>query len=114
MISCPAANEIRCVKPSIATVSPSWTSSATASRIVVTLLELMVIPSASRLPARIGDVGALRVGVDQVVAERGGPERRHADGIGHLEGERVGRHPHYAPASTSATTSSKISSAARA
>ena len=38
MISCPAANEIRCVKPSIATVSPSWTSSATASCIVVTLL----------------------------------------------------------------------------
>src|SRR4051794_40521905 len=37
MISCPAANEIRCVNPSIATVSPSRTSSATASRIDVTL-----------------------------------------------------------------------------
>src|SRR3989304_5341250 len=38
MISCPAAKQMRCVKPSIATVSPSWTSSATASFIVVTLL----------------------------------------------------------------------------
>ena len=31
MISCPAATGIRWVKPSSATVSPSWTSSATAS-----------------------------------------------------------------------------------
>src|SRR6478752_3268004 len=189
MISCPAANEIRWVNPSIATVSPSWTSSATASCIVVTLLELIRLPSISgsaehaelvaldvlhhgperrlavdrtgvlldeielrgtepaqaidlfahraggsqvqvhpvlrrlrlghrleedpaRLPARVGDVGARRVGVDQVVAERGGPERRHADGVACIEGERVGRQPHYAPASTSATTSSKSSSAA--
>src|SRR5439155_23754771 len=36
MISCPAAKQIRCVKPSMATVSPSRTSSAMASRIVVT------------------------------------------------------------------------------
>src|SRR5262245_53762276 len=48
MISCPAANEIRWVKPSIATVSPSWTSSATASCIVVTLLELIRCPSVPR------------------------------------------------------------------
>src|SRR4051794_15454012 len=41
MISCPAANEIRWVNPSIATVSPSWTSSATASCIVATLSELI-------------------------------------------------------------------------
>src|SRR6185312_14656976 len=191
MISCPAANEIRCVNPSIATVSPSWTRSATASCIVVTLLELIRGPAISGtaqhkelvaldvlhdrperrpavdragllldvadrrgaerrqpedllahrpggpeiqvhpvlrdlrfghrleedpacLPARVGDVGALRIGVDEVVAERGGPERRHADGVACVEGERVGREPHYAPASTSATTSSKISSAARA
>src|SRR3990172_1393600 len=40
MISCPAAKQMRCVKPSIATVSPSWTSSATASFIVVTLLHI--------------------------------------------------------------------------
>src|SRR4029450_11309035 len=33
MISCPAAKQIRWVKPSIATVSPSRTRSATASRI---------------------------------------------------------------------------------
>jgi len=31
MISCPAANGIRCVKPSVATVSPSWTRVAMAS-----------------------------------------------------------------------------------
>src|SRR3954454_11569363 len=31
MISCPAAKGMRCVKPSIATASPSWTRSATAS-----------------------------------------------------------------------------------
>jgi hypothetical protein len=37
MISCPAANEMRWVNPSIATVSPSRTSSAIASRIVATL-----------------------------------------------------------------------------
>src|SRR5262245_20674802 len=44
MISWPAANEIRWVNPSIATVSPSWTNSATASRIVVTLSELIRRP----------------------------------------------------------------------
>src|SRR5438876_6262127 len=37
MISWPAAKQIRCVKPSIATVSPSRTRSATASRIEATL-----------------------------------------------------------------------------
>ena len=36
MISCPAAKQMRCVKPSIATVSPSRTSSAIASRIDAT------------------------------------------------------------------------------
>src|SRR5207253_10612301 len=36
MISCPAAKQIRWVNPSMATVSPSRTSSATASRIVAT------------------------------------------------------------------------------
>src|SRR6185295_17448008 len=40
MISCPAAKQIRCVKPSIATVSPSRTSASTASCIVATLSEL--------------------------------------------------------------------------
>jgi hypothetical protein len=43
MISWPAANEMRCVKPSIATVSPSRTTAATASRIVATLLVLMAV-----------------------------------------------------------------------
>src|SRR5919197_2249148 len=37
MISCPAAKQMRWVKPSMATVSPSRTRSATASRIEVTL-----------------------------------------------------------------------------
>src|SRR6188474_453502 len=37
MISCPAAKQIRWVNPSIATVSPSRTRSATASCIVATL-----------------------------------------------------------------------------
>src|SRR3954453_3121365 len=195
MISCPAANEIRCVKPSIATVSPSWTSSATASCIVVTLLEVirhvsvpLAVPAsakdaelvaldvghdrpegrltvdrarrlldvvdlggseaaepvdllahtagraqvevdavlrrlwlrdgleedAARLPGRVGDVGALRVRIEQVVAHRRSPEGRHPHGVGAVERQRVGRQAHYAPASTSATTSSKISSAARA
>src|SRR5437867_2970908 len=41
MISWPAAKQIKCVKPSIATVSPSRTSSAIASCIVVTLDVLM-------------------------------------------------------------------------
>src|SRR5207247_5667908 len=36
MISCPAAKQIRWVNPSMATVAPSRTSSATASRIVAT------------------------------------------------------------------------------
>jgi hypothetical protein len=35
IISCPAANGLRCVKPSIANVEPSCTSAAIASRIVV-------------------------------------------------------------------------------
>src|SRR5664280_1856561 len=38
MISWPAAKQMRCVKPSMATTSPSWTKAATASRIDVTLL----------------------------------------------------------------------------
>src|SRR6478752_3841081 len=37
MISWPAENPIRCVKPSMATVSPSRTRSAIASRIEATL-----------------------------------------------------------------------------
>src|SRR2546429_759144 len=47
MISCPAAKQIRWVKPSIATVSPSRTRSATASRIVV-CLELIRRPTVVR------------------------------------------------------------------
>src|SRR5690349_2344849 len=37
MISCAAANEIRCVNPSSAMTSPSWTCAATASRMETSL-----------------------------------------------------------------------------
>ena len=52
MISCPAAKQIRCVNPSIATVSPSRTSSRTASRIVATLPAsvTVVLPAAASDP----------------------------------------------------------------
>src|SRR5919201_5606685 len=58
MISCPAAKQIRWVNPSIATVSPSRTRSATASRIDVTLLGALPTGRASDR-ARDG-VGASR------------------------------------------------------
>src|SRR5215213_4224977 len=54
MISWPAAKQMRCVKPSIATVSPSWTSSATASCIDATLViassQLGARPAVLRAP----------------------------------------------------------------
>src|ERR687896_2587492 len=52
MISCPAAKQIRCVKPSMATVSPSRTISLIATRIEVTLDELMRDLTASGLEDR--------------------------------------------------------------
>ena len=42
MISCPAAKQMRCVNPSMATVSPSRTRSAMASRIVATFGALLL------------------------------------------------------------------------
>src|SRR6266480_5495285 len=45
-ISCPAAKQMRWVKPSMATESPFRTRSATASRIDVTLLAGMGVGSA--------------------------------------------------------------------
>src|SRR5438874_1646419 len=59
MISWPAAKQIRWVNPSIATVSPSRTRSATASRIVV-CLELIGRPAVVR-PAQDAELVALRV-----------------------------------------------------
>src|SRR3954454_4433037 len=87
MISCPAANEIRCVKPSIATVSPSWTSSATASCIVVTLLKVirhvsvpLAVPLAIRGSTKDAELVALDVGHDRpeggLTVDRA---RRHLD-----------------------------------
>src|SRR3954470_22340895 len=90
MISCPAANEIRCVKPSMATVSPSWTSSATASCIVVTLsaliLRLCLFGPLSRFAQH-----AERVTFDAThrrTPQRGGPD------AGNVERRRVGRQAH--------------------
>src|SRR6185295_658427 len=52
MISCPAANEIRCVKPSIATVSPSRTRSRTASAIEATFEVTAEVSPNAGLPRR--------------------------------------------------------------
>ncbi len=77
MISWPAANEMRCVKPSIATVSPSRTRSAIASRIVATLEVLTSRLSASRRSARrsAGDLALVhragRVDLREDLARRG-------------------------------------------
>src|SRR3954466_15344815 len=89
MISCPAAKQIRWVKPSIATVSPSRTSSATASRIVATLLVIAALAGdlgAGLLEDRHGRVGLVlpehqrRGHPDRVVAatehQRTASERR--------------------------------------
>src|SRR5215218_9012081 len=51
MISCPAANEIRWVKPSMATVSPSRTTVAMASRIVATFEAVTVGDAAGSTPS---------------------------------------------------------------
>src|SRR5439155_16253678 len=66
MVSCPAAKQIRWVKPSIATVSPSRTRSATASRIVVTL-ELIRRPAVVR-PAQ--DAELVPFGIAHLRPER--------------------------------------------
>src|SRR5215212_8428299 len=68
MISWPAAKQMRCVKPSIATVSPSWTSSATASCIDATLVivrsQLGARPAVLRA-AEDAELVALRVEHDR-------------------------------------------------
>src|SRR5437773_3377166 len=59
MISWPAARPMRCVKPSIATVSPSRTSSATASRMEATFDAVNAPPKqACREPAGGGGTSA--------------------------------------------------------
>src|SRR3954447_3627072 len=71
MISWPAAKQIRCVKPSIATVSPSWTSSATASCIDATLVigrsQLRASPAVLRAPE---DAELVALGVEHDRPER--------------------------------------------
>src|SRR5262245_64429345 len=61
MISCPAAKQMRCVNPSIATASPSRTRDAIASRIDATLV-VVIGRSARRLDlverTGRGDLGA--------------------------------------------------------
>src|SRR5438093_762764 len=93
MISCPAAKQIRWVNPSMATVSPSRTSSATASRIVVTFE-----PPAICLPGRwtaptSGRLGRLwpRLVRPHRSAERGGSDPGHVQ-TGLLEDSQAGGH----------------------
>src|SRR6478736_4540101 len=66
MISCPAAKPIRCVKPSIATVSPSRTRVATASCIVV-CLELIRRPAVVRAAE---DAELVALGIPHLRPER--------------------------------------------
>src|SRR6476659_631502 len=66
MISCPAAKQIRWVKPSIATVSPSRTRSATASRIGA-CLELIRRPAVVRAAE---DAELVALGIPHLRPER--------------------------------------------
>src|ERR671914_767857 len=77
MISCPAAKQIRWVKPSIATVSPSRTSSEIAPTMVVTLLPPALVTLGSRryLCAHILEQAQSRCGLLGSDYEW----RRHAD-----------------------------------
>src|ERR1044072_2729748 len=63
MISCPAAKQMRCVKPSITTVSPSWTCAATASRMVVTLEGALKRSGSSDIAQALVDHGEGRIDV---------------------------------------------------
>ena len=83
MISWPAAKQIRCVKPSIATVSPSWTSAATASRIEATFEALIVDVRAAGQTASIPAIAPARGRQDLALADLG-------DGL--AEDPQAGRH----------------------
>src|SRR4051812_41815512 len=101
MISCPAAKLMRWVNPSMATVSPSRTNSATASCIVVVLSELIGRPSVIRpsehaelVPLRVTHLGPeARPHIEE--PERGGAECLQAlDLVGHRSGgPHVGMDP---------------------
>src|SRR4249920_2966311 len=93
MISCPAAKQIRCVKPSIATVSPSRTNASTASCIVATLSELTrpsVLGAAQH--AELIALGIAHHGPEAAAlfhpGDRGGAEPLHPR---HLGGHRATR-----------------------
>src|SRR3954451_4103573 len=102
MISCPAANEIRCVNPSIATVSPSRTSAAIASRIVATF-EAVTGGDATVTIRSAGDLTVVqRAGESRLRSKRDATHRNLVDGVDeepkgrrHLSfGDREGgRHP---------------------
>src|SRR5919197_5061602 len=92
MISWPAAKQIRWVKPSIATVSPSRTSSPTASAIVVCLL----VPAhpVTRDTRSLGAPAVLRAAQDaELVAlgvEHHGPEAPALLDVAELPGAEPG------------------------
>src|SRR5213594_677178 len=72
MISCPAAKQIRWVKPSMATESPSRTSSPTASRIEETFEAVAIRSLSARRRRRSGRLGCFRA---CFVRADGPPER---------------------------------------
>src|SRR6478609_4720381 len=102
MISCPAANEIRCVNPSIATVSPWRTSNATASRMVATF-DAVTLGDPSVATGSAGDLTVVQRASDRRLRSKAdAPHRNLVKGVGkepegcrHLGlGDRErGRHP---------------------
>ena len=79
MISWPAEKPMRCVKPSIATVSPSRTRSATASRIEAVLSGIDGRLSRRRLPRPI-EAGA-RTSASDLLDVRRSDARHVGDGL---------------------------------
>src|SRR5215831_19625942 len=70
MISCPAANGMRCVKPSSATVCPSFTNRATASASGMIFVVMGISSMWNGVPAAIPDVrlfgDKLRPGTEEI------------------------------------------------
>src|SRR3954447_2131641 len=72
MISCPAANEIRWVNPSMATVSPSRTIAAIASRIVATF-DAVTGRNAAGTTRSAGDLAVVQGTGDRRLRSKGDP-----------------------------------------